>query len=200
MSLGYKNVYRFPGGMTAWKRLSRGGDRIASPQKSPQTGDSVPVCDLAAPSDPKDRAYLGIEPGRITFTWNDIKADLIVLAFVDVDSSSATAEPARYFQGLFRLLGQDAQLNSEAKFLAAAFGAQKRHTVRLKRKHGLEFPLLADSRRHLKNCLQKPAAPAIYIIRNAPESRPWMVKAFLQPWPEQGEVLDLMRKIIKEEE
>ncbi|MCB2228155.1 MAG: redoxin domain-containing protein [Desulfarculaceae bacterium] len=176
MSLGYKNVLRYAGGWHGW--LAHQGKAAQElPPAGLKKGDYFPSCRLVLLDKASDRAYLGIKHQEPAFSLEDVDADYLFVELYDELCFGCLKEVASY-NHLFIEFNQDPLLSKRMKMLGLGVGSLNREVMRFRRQKKVLFPLFADRRREVFNCLGKPGLPVAYLIKHTGPGR-WKILAIM---------------------
>ncbi|MCF8033377.1 MAG: redoxin domain-containing protein [Desulfarculaceae bacterium] len=172
MSLGYKKVLRYAGGWHGW--LAHQGKASAElPPAGLKKGDYFPSCRLVLLNKASDRAYLGITHRESAFSLEDVDADYLFVELYDELCFGCLKEVASY-NHLFSDIQKDPFLKGRMKMLGLGVGSLNREVMRFRRQKKVLFPLFADRRREVFNCLGMPELPVAYLIKRTGHGR-WKI-------------------------
>ena len=163
MRLGYTNIRRMPHGYFGWKAyISPDSDEIEE-ISTLAVGDFFPACRLMLLDDKKDRDYLQISHAERAFTLEDVHSDYIFIEIYN-ELCSACVNEVKTYQALYRMLLEDAFLGGKVKMMGIGAGSKKRSAAKFRRQKNIAFPLFADEKREIFECLGKPVLPVSYLV------------------------------------
>lgn len=164
MRLGYTNIRRMPHGYFGWKAyLSPGSDTIAE-IPALAVGDYFPTCRLMLLDYQKDRNYLQIGHAERTFTLEDVQSDYLFIEIYN-ELCSACIEEFKTYKALHRMLLADVNLREKVKMMGIGAGSKKRSAAKFRKQKKITFPLFADEKRQIFECLGKPVLPVSYLVQ-----------------------------------
>ncbi len=114
-----------------------------------QPGDNVPFIYLKRPSEPAAQIYLGLvtEPAgsfkREAFTISDIKAELIVIEFLNRYCPSCQAQ-VPVMNAIYSLIENNPLLKSRVKVVGIGVGNNEEELIEFKAEQLIAFPLIPD--------------------------------------------------------
>jgi len=153
-----------PHGYFGWLELEAPGKATMEEPTALAVGDWFPSCRLMLLNSLYDREYLEITGDSRVFTLEDVKSDLLLIAFYN-ELCSECLEEVRVFKSLFMLLPEDPGQGFGIRIIGIGAGSKKRSVVRFRKTQGIPFPLFADERWELFNCLGKPLLPVSYLVK-----------------------------------
>ena len=170
MRLGYTNIQRMPHGYFGWKAfVSPGSDKIAQPPALTD-GDYFPTCRLMLLNYQKDRDYLQISHAEKNFTLENVQSDYIFIEIYN-ELCSACVNEVETYKALYRMLQADATLKEKVKMIGIGAGSKKRSAAKFRKQKNIAFPLFADEKREIFECLGKPVLPVSYLVQRQAEKR-----------------------------
>jgi peroxiredoxin len=107
-----------------------------------KAGDYFPEIPLQTPSNPAERAYLGLPAGK-TFTLKDIKAELVLVEILSVYCASCQAQAPSYNK-LYDLIERDAKSKGRIKMLGIAVGNGDLEIADFRQRYKIPFPIVPD--------------------------------------------------------
>jgi thiol-disulfide isomerase/thioredoxin len=107
-----------------------------------KAGDYFPEIPLQTPSNPAERAYLGLPAGK-TFTLKDIKAELVLVEILSVYCASCQAQAPSYNK-LYDLIERDAKSKGRIKMLGIAVGNGDLEIADFRKRYKTPFPIVPD--------------------------------------------------------
>lgn len=153
-----------PHGYFGWKAyLSPGSDTIAE-IPALAVGDYFPTCRLMLLDYQKDRNYLQIGHAERTFTLEDVQSDYLFIEIYN-ELCSACIEEFKTYKALHRMLLADVNLREEVKMMGIGAGSKKRSAAKFRKQKKITFPLFADEKRQIFECLGKPVLPVSYLVQ-----------------------------------
>jgi peroxiredoxin len=153
-----------PHGYFGWKAyVSPGSDEI---EQLPALagGDYFPTCRLMLLNYQKDRDYLQINHAEKNFTLEDVQSDYIFIEIYN-ELCSACVNEVETYKALYRMLQADATLREKVKMMGIGAGSKKRSAAKFRKKKNIAFPLFADEKREIFECLGKPVLPVSYLVQ-----------------------------------
>jgi len=147
--------------------FSKQKDRVITP------GDFFPEFSFPMTLSKSDVEYLGIPQkffGLVkgdTFTLKDVKADLMVVEFLNKYCFSCQLQ-APVMNQVFSMVEKDPQLKGKVKFLGIAAGNNQREADSFRAEKQIPFPIIPDSKFLAYEAIGDPgAAPFTIFIRKA---------------------------------
>jgi peroxiredoxin len=107
-----------------------------------KAGDYFPEILLQTPSNPAERAYLGLPEGK-TFTFKEIKAELVLVEMLSVYCASCQAQAPSYNK-LYDLIEKDPRSKGRIKMLGIAVGNGDLEIADFRQRYKIPFPILPD--------------------------------------------------------
>ena len=194
--MGFRKVLRFGGGWYGW---------LALQGKSPQDqairglteGDIFPACRLVVLRGDADRRYLDLPAGAKSFALTDLRAHfLLVELYSELCSGCLNAVPA--YNRLFELIESDPELKGRLKLIGMGAGSSKRAVVKFRRVNQVRFPLFADDKREVFNCLGEPVLPVAYLLKNQGNGRWQILQIISNPAESPQAFLGLIKARLKQ--
>ncbi|HSO67423.1 MAG TPA: redoxin domain-containing protein [Desulfatirhabdiaceae bacterium] len=167
MRLGYTNVRRYPDGFMAWQTALLPGSKpeAASANATPQT--VFPSCQLMMMNVKSDAAYLNILHDRPEIAMEDIGADYLLVMIYN-ENCLACLDEIVILNQVYRMIESNDHLNNRVKMIGIGMGSKKRNLARFKKENRIPFPLFADERKTIFECLAKPVLPTSYLVALPP--------------------------------
>ena len=153
-----------PHGYFGWKAYISRGSNETEDTSTLTVGDYFPACQLMLLNHQKDRAYLQIEHFQRTFTLEDIHSDYIFIEIYN-ELCSACVNEVNTYKALFRMISADGFLREKVKMMGIAAGSKKRSAAKFRKQKNIAFPLFADEKREIFDCLGKPVLPVAYLVQ-----------------------------------
>lgn len=163
MRLGYTNIRRMPHGYFGWKAYISPGSDETEEISTLAVGDYFPACRLMLLDYQKDRDYLQITHVEKNFTLEDVHSDYIFIEIYN-ELCSACVNEVKTYQALYRMLLADAFLSQKVKMMGIGAGSKKRNAAKFRKQKNIAFPLFADAKREIFDCLGKPVLPVSYLV------------------------------------
>ena len=152
-----------PHGYFGWKAyISPVSDEIEA-ISTLAVGDFFPACRLMLLDSQKDRDYLQISHAAKNFTLEDVHSDYIFIEIYN-ELCSACVKEVKTYQALHRMLLADPFLRGKVKMMGIGAGSKKRSTAKFRKQKNIAFPLFADEKREIFDCLGKPVLPVSYLV------------------------------------
>jgi peroxiredoxin len=162
--LGYTNIRRMPHGYFGWKAYISPGSDETEETSTLTEGDFFPACRLMLLDYQKDRDYLQITHVQRTFTLEDVHSDYIFIEIYN-ELCSACVNEVKTYKALYRMLLEDAFLKEKVKMMGIGAGSKKRSAAKFRKQKNISFPLFADEKREIFECLGKPVLPVSYLVQ-----------------------------------
>jgi peroxiredoxin len=162
--LGYTNIRRMPHGYFGWKAYISPGWDSTGKISTLAVGDYFPTCRLMLLDYKKDREYLQIEHIERTFTLEDVQSDYLFIEIYN-ELCSACIEEVKTYKALYRMLLADTSLGGKVKMMGIGAGSKKRSAAKFRKQKNIAFPLFADEKREIFECLGKPVLPVSYLVQ-----------------------------------
>ena len=164
MRLGYTNIRRMPHGYFGWKAYISPGSNETEEISTLAVADYFPACRLMLLDYQKDRDYLQIKHVQRTFTLEDVHSDYIFIEIYN-ELCSACVNEVKTYKALYRMLLEDAFLKEKVKMMGIGAGSKKRSAAKFRKQKNISFPLFADEKREIFECLGKPVLPVSYLVQ-----------------------------------
>ena len=126
-------------------------------------GDIFPACRLILLNSKRDRAYLQIGHDERGFALDDIQSDFIFIEMYN-ELCSQCVEEVKNYKAVYRMLLDDAILKEKVTMIGIGAGSKKRSVAKFRKQEAIEFPLFADEKWGIFNCLGKPTLPVSYLV------------------------------------
>ena len=135
------------------------------PEKIPALGmgDIFPACRLILLDRKKDRDYLQIHHEERGFVLEDIQSDFILIEIYN-ELCSQCVEEVKSYKAVYRMLLDDATLKEKVTMIGIGAGSKKRSVAKFRKQKAIQFPLFADEKWGIFNCLGKPTLPVSYLV------------------------------------
>lgn len=163
--LGYKKVVRFAPGWQGWLAHTLPPGAPPPKAKGLSIGDYFPACRLVVLKGKADRAYLGLPPGAKNFSLSEVKSDFLFVELYN-ELCYGCLDAVESYNHLFRLIAQDPLLSGRLKMIGLGVGSKMREVAKFRRMHQVLFPLFADKKRGVFECLGEPALPVAYLLKH----------------------------------
>jgi peroxiredoxin len=162
--LGYTNIRRMPHGYFGWKAYISPGSEETEKISTLALGDYFPTCRLMLLDFQKDRDYLQITHVERNFTLEDVHSDYIFIEIYN-ELCSACVNEVKTYKALHRLLLADPFLKGKVKMMGIGAGSKKRSAAKFRKQKNIAFPLFADEKREIFDCLGNPVLPVSYLVQ-----------------------------------
>jgi len=162
--LGYTNIRRMPHGYFGWKAYISPGSDETEETSTLTVGDFFPACRLMLLDYQKDRDYLQITHVQRSFTLEDVHSDYIFIEIYN-ELCSACVDEVKTYKALYRMLLGDTFLREKVKMMGIGAGSKKRSAAKFRKQKNISFPLFADEKREIFECLGKPVLPVSYLVQ-----------------------------------
>jgi peroxiredoxin len=162
--LGYTNIRRMPHGYFGWKAYISPDSDTTEEKSALALGDYFPTCRLMLLDYQKDRDYLQISHVERNFTLEDVQSDYLFIEIYN-ELCSACVNEVETYKALYRMLLADAFLGGKVKMMGIGAGSKKRSAAKFRKQKKISFPLFADEKREIFECLGKPVLPVSYLVQ-----------------------------------
>ena len=152
-----------PHGYFGWKAYISPDSNEIEKISTLAVGDFFPACRLMLLNYQKDRDYLQISHAAKNFTLEDVHSDYIFIEIYN-ELCSACVNEVKTYQALYRMLRADPLLEGKVKMMGIGAGSKKRSAAKFRKQKNIAFPLFADEKREIFNCLGKPVLPVSYLV------------------------------------
>lgn len=112
----------------------------------------------------EDAAYLGLPDGTRSFALREVPADYLLVELFNEYCLLCQKETPVYNE-LFKRIKDDSRLRQRMKIIGLGVGSANRQVAKFRRRQGVLFPLFADQRREVFDCLGKPELPVLYLLQ-----------------------------------
>ena len=136
-------------------------------------GDLFPEIPLEAPQDPKDRMYLGF-PRAKTFTFKDIKADLVLVEILSIYCASCQAQ-APIYNKLYELIEKDTNTKGRIKIIGIGAGNNEVEVNHFRQKYNVPFPIIPDPQFVMHAAIGGSRTPFSIYVRQDPSAQRGLV-------------------------
>ena len=153
-----------PHGYFGWKAYTSPGSDESEETSTLTVGDYFPACRLMLLDYQKDRDYLQITHVQRNFTLEDVHSDYIFIEIYN-ELCSACVNEVKTYKALYRMLLGDTFLRGKVKMMGIGAGSKKRSAAKFRKQKNIAFPLFADEKREIFECLGKPALPVSYLVQ-----------------------------------
>jgi len=148
-------------------------DLQAQGKKFIQKGDAFPEVALKAPSQAKDRTYLGLS-GDDPFKIKDLKAEVILVEIFDVYCLPCQKQAPLYKQ-LFGLIQSNPATRDQIKMIGVAVGNDASEIKKFQDHFQIPYPIISDPKFILHEAVGGPPAPFSVIVRRDPGGKSALV-------------------------
>jgi peroxiredoxin len=162
--LGYNNIQRLPHGYFGWRDANTTSVVEAEPVRKLTVGDFFPACQLILLNSKGDTKYLQIKHNDKAISLEDVQSEYIFIELYNELCHQCLQEVKNY-KSLHSMLNETSSLQNRVKMMGIGVGSKKRHVVKFRRQHGIEFPLFADEKSGIFACLGKPTLPTAYLVQ-----------------------------------
>jgi peroxiredoxin len=153
-----------PHGYFGWQAYISPGSDETEEISTLKVGDYFPTCRLMLLDYQKDRDYLQISHAERNFTLEDVHSDYIFIEIYN-ELCSACVNEVKTYKALYRMLLKDAFLRGKVKMMGLGAGSKKRSAAKFRKQKNIAFPLFADEKREIFDCLGKPVLPVSYLVQ-----------------------------------
>jgi len=128
----------------------------------PEKGSILPEFSMTAPEKEEERTYLGIgnEP---EFTFDKIKADIIVLEIVGVYCPVCHKQFPKMIQ-FFSRIEKDKAMSGKVCIVSVAAGNTAKEADYLKKQFKLSYPVIMDPKFDIHKALGEPKTPFTMVV------------------------------------
>jgi len=198
--LGYKNVYRYPGGFYGWKEthpeMITGDESMA---KILAVGDPFPDCRVAVLSGKRDREYLGLAEDARWFALSDLNARFVLIQIYNTMCNSCVSE-TKLLSQFAKKADLDPVLSGQLKFIGLGVYDTNRDVVRFRKHYDVYYPLFSDSHGQIFGCLGQAELPLAYLVR-AEGDGTWTIELIKRGYFEPDDkFLQTLRQAVAESE
>lgn len=148
----------------------------AEQAKSIRSGDILPTLRLQLVKGSSDQHYLGLDPQQTEFTPQQIRAELILIEFINVHCPHCR-EQAPSYNKLYEKIAQQPEYQPDIKMLAIAVGNLPEEVEAFRRQFDVPFPVIADSNFVAWRAIDGKATPFTILVRQNGEGQPGTVAA-----------------------
>jgi len=160
-------------GLGALLLLSGGLNNLqAQGKKFIQKGDAFPEIALKAPSQARDRTYLGLSGGD-SFKIKDLKAEVILVEVFDVYCLPCQKQ-APLYKKLYGLI-QSSPAKDQIKMIGIAAGNDEAEIKKFQDHFQVPYPIISDLKYTLHEAIGGPPAPFSIIVRRDPGGKSALV-------------------------
>jgi peroxiredoxin len=152
-----------PHGYFGWKAYVSPGTDKTGEISTLKVGDYFPTCRLILLDYERDRDYLKISHVERGFTLEDVQSDYLFIEIYN-ELCSACVEEVKTYKKLYRMVAADAYLRENVKMMGIGVGSKKRSAAKFRKQKNIAFPLFADEKQEIFNCLGKPVLPVSYLV------------------------------------
>jgi len=153
-----------PHGYFGWKAyIAPDSDEIEA-ISTLAVGDYFPACRLMLLDYQKDREYLQISHVEKNFTLEDVQSDYLFIEIYN-ELCSACVNEVKTYKALYRMLLADSFLGGKVKMMGIGAGSKKRSAAKFRKRKKISFPLFADEKQEIFECLGKPVLPVSYLVQ-----------------------------------
>ena len=153
-----------PHGYFGWKAYTSPGSDETEETSTLTEGDFFPACRLMLLDYQTDRDYLQITHVQRTFTLEDVPSDYIFIEIYN-ELCSACVNEVKTYKALYRMLLENAFLKEKVKMMGIGADSKKRSAAKFRKQKNISFPLFADEKREIFECLGKPVLPVSYLVQ-----------------------------------
>ena len=153
-----------PHGYFGWKAYISPDSEESAEISTLAVGDYFPACRLMLLDYQKDREYLQISHVERNFTLEDVHSDYNFIEIYN-ELCSACVNEVKTYKALYRMLLDDAVLVDKIKMMGIGAGSKKRSAAKFRKQKKIPFPLFADQKREIFECLGKPVLPVSYLVQ-----------------------------------
>lgn len=127
-------------------------------------GDTFPTCNLSLLKPVKDSLYLGIGTSSKSVRMVDIPAEYLYVEIYN-ERCFGCVEEIKNYKVLYDKFNKNKNLTDRIKIIGIGAGSKNRNVVKFRKTYDIPFPLFADSKWELFECLGSPALPTSYLIK-----------------------------------
>ncbi|WP_432823782.1 peroxiredoxin family protein [Trichloromonas sp.] len=161
-------------------------------------GEAFPEKALPAPTDPQQRAYLGLGDGP-TFTLSQIGGKVVLVEMLNALCPHCRKQTGPYNK-LYRMLEESPETRGKVKMLGVAVANSDEQIADFIDIYQVAFPIVADRRFTLHRAVRGGPTPlSIYALRSQP-GEPWVVAGshLGEDYDMEG-LFDFLRGLLQEE-
>ena len=153
-----------PHGYFGWKAYTSPGSDETEETSTLTVGDYFPACRLMLLDYQKDRDYLQITHVQRHFTLEDVHSDYIFIEIYN-ELCSACVNEVKTYKALYRMIVENAFLREKVTMMGIGVASKKRSAAKFRKQKNISFPLFADEKREIFECLGKPVLPVSYLVQ-----------------------------------
>jgi len=157
-------VWRYAPGWHGWLARVSPGTGAAQVAAGLRVGDFFPSCRLVWLRAKQDAAYLGMPAAAGSLALRQVPADYLLVELFNEYCQLCQKETPVYNQ-LFKRIQDDLRLARRMKIIGLGVGSSNRQVAKFRRQRGVLFPLFADHRREVFDCLGQPELPVLYLLK-----------------------------------
>jgi peroxiredoxin len=161
--LGYTNIKRLPHGYFGWKRFISPDANQSKEIPVLGVGEIFPACRLVILDSKRDRAYLQIAHKGRGIALDDIESDFILIEIYN-ELCSECIDEVKNYKAVYQKILEDDALKQKVKVIGIGAGSKKRNVAKFRKHEAIQFPLFADEKWGIFNCLGKPTLPVSYLV------------------------------------
>jgi peroxiredoxin len=133
-----------------------------------EAGSPFPTCRLWLTDRPSDSAYLNIAHDRPEIALEDIPAEYVLIMIYNENCLACIDEIAVLNQ-VYKSIESNRTIGGRVKMIGIGMGSKKRNLNHFRQEHRIPFPLFADERKTVFECLGGPVLPTSYLVRLSPK-------------------------------
>lgn len=126
-------------------------------------GEIFPACRLVILDSKRDRAYLQIAHKERGIALDDIESDFILIEIYN-ELCSQCIDEVKNYKAVFQKISEDDALKQKVKVIGIGAGSKRRSVAKFRKHEAIQFPLFADEKWGIFNCLGRPTLPVSYLV------------------------------------
>ncbi|MGE0082785.1 MAG: peroxiredoxin family protein [Desulfococcaceae bacterium] len=142
--------------------LTAAGSAPAFSGTLPEKGSKLPEFSMTAPKAEEERTYLGIGNDPV-FTFDQIKADIIVLEIVGVYCPVCHKQFPKMTQ-FFSRIEKDRSMSEKVRIVSICAGNTEKEVAYLKKQFKLNYPVITDPKFDIHKALGEPQTPFTMLV------------------------------------
>ena len=155
-----------PEGYFGWKALTTPDSAPLEEPPHLGVGHYFPECRLMLLKYQKDRHYLELTHSEKSFTLEDVQSDFILIALYNEMCVTCVKE-VEIYKTFYQLLLSDNEFALKLRMIGIGAGSKKRNVAKFRKQKNIPFPLFADDKWDIFNCLGEPTLPMTYLVQRA---------------------------------
>ncbi|MGD9971775.1 MAG: peroxiredoxin family protein [Desulfatirhabdiaceae bacterium] len=135
-----------------------------------ENGSIFPSCQLFMTDRTSEVDYLNIGHDRLDIALEDIGAAYVLIMIFN-ENCLACIDEIVVLNQVYRMIESTRVLQQRVKMIGIGMGSKKRNLKRFKTENRIPFPIFADERKAVFECLGKPVLPTSYLVSLPPAGK-----------------------------